>query len=87
MFTDREPDRVEFSLPACLTKDGIYQDYAEELKNAGESVYGHSAFMSMWNKDFPTLKISKVCIDVACIAWQVKVKKKFRVCSPKFYVC
>ena len=60
MFGDKQPDKEEFRLPQCLTKDKIYNVYKDEMDRAKEPVLSLSAFKELWLKSFDNVKISTV---------------------------
>ena len=63
MFGDRQPDKEEFHLPQCLTKDKIYHLYKDEMDRAKEPVLSLSAFQELWLKSFNNVKISTVSVE------------------------
>ena len=62
MFGDKQPDKEEFHLPQCLTKDKIYHVYKDEMERAKEPVLSLSAFQELWLKSFDNVKISTVSL-------------------------
>ncbi|KAH3700688.1 hypothetical protein DPMN_075665 [Dreissena polymorpha] len=60
LYGDRLPDRQEFSLPSCLTKTTIFEQYESEVgHSAGLPLVSRSMFHDIWTKHFPTVKIGK----------------------------
>jgi hypothetical protein len=59
-FSERQPDKEEYRLPSCITKQAVYDLYKEEMIKAKQKVLGRSSFHEMWQKALPTVKISKV---------------------------
>ena len=70
MFGDKQPDKEEFHLPQCLSKDKIYSTYKDEMDRAKQPVLSLSAFQELWLKRFGNVKISTV-------SWIIKEKIRY----------
>ncbi|WAR31546.1 hypothetical protein MAR_034088, partial [Mya arenaria] len=58
-FADRQPDREELHLPACLTKDMLFKSYEDEMKQGKIRPVSRSRFHEIWLQQMPNVKIRK----------------------------
>ncbi|WAR29289.1 hypothetical protein MAR_002857 [Mya arenaria] len=58
-FADRQPDREELHLPACLTKNMLFKSYEDEMKQGKIRPVSRSRFHEIWLQQMPNVKIRK----------------------------
>lgn len=59
---DHMPMKEEIHLPSCLTKADVYSLAADDLSQGGLECCGKSTFYRIWQREFPHVKIPKVCM-------------------------
>ena len=59
---DHMPMKQDIHLPSCLTKADVYSLASDDLCQGGLQCCGTSIFYKIWQREFPHVKIPKVCI-------------------------
>lgn len=65
---DRMPNENKMNLPSCMTQEGVYKTYVEDLtaNSRDEKPLGYSQFRNMWKKHYRHVIIPKVSVLANC---------------------